>query len=71
MPEDQVNDPKTCPNVKCRSKEFEFEDVRLGDGGGAPPDGAFPIECTCLECGWTWRDEYRLEFIHRSDVQRG
>ncbi len=66
MPEDQVNDPKTCPNVQCRGTAIDVYD----EDGGPPLSDVKTLKCSCEECGWTWVDEYRLEFIQRTDVQR-
>ena len=67
MSDDQVNDPKTCPNVLCRSESIDVYDT----DGGPPRSDVITLSCSCEECGRTWRDEYRTEFMHRSDVQRG
>ena len=63
--DDQVNDPKTCPNVDCRSTSFDIYDE---DGG--PPGDYIIAKCVCEECGWTWQDEYKIEFAKREEVEK-
>ncbi len=64
MPQDQVNDPTTCPNPTCRSTTFDTYDEERSDT-------RLILKRACDECDYAWEDWFKLEFDQRTAVQSG